>query len=97
MGRHISRRLSDGVTSIVGDFNHEANGMLNDFVVLGAKFSTWARENCGVTDAEALCALRNIESLLIIANLKRNYNELQKSCFDKIEASGLQIPIFVTN
>ena len=49
MGRHISRRLSDGVTSIVGDFNHEANGMLNDFVVLGAKFSTWARENCGVT------------------------------------------------
>ena len=95
MGRHISRRLSDGTTSIVGDFNHNnEGGMLNDFVVLGAKFSTWARENCGVTDAEALCALRNIESLLIIANLKRNYNELQKSCFDKIKASGLQIPIF---
>ena len=94
MGRHISRRLSDGVTSIVGDFNHEANGMLNDFVVLGAKFSTWARENCGVTDAEALCALCNKESLSLTDTVKQNYDTLQKSCFDKIKASGLQIPIF---
>ena len=48
----------------------KANGMLNDFVVLGAKFSTWARENCGVTDAEALCALRNKESLSLTDTVK---------------------------
>ena len=95
MGGHISRRLSDGTTSIVGDFNHNnEGGMLNDFVVLGAKFSTWARENCGVTDAEALCALCNKESLSLTDTVKQNYDTLQKSCFDKIKASGLQIPIF---
>lgn len=77
MGRHISRRLSDGVTSIVGDFNHEANGMLNDFVVLGAKFSTWARENCGVTDAaikhtQTLCGcILTPNQVLAIFNLAK--------------------------
>lgn len=37
MGRHISRRLSDGVTSIVGDFNHEKE-----------EAPDWALNNAGV-------------------------------------------------
>lgn len=96
MGRHISRRLSDGVTSIVGDFSGEPNGMINDFVLLGAKFKSWARENCGTSDAESLCAICNKESLSLTDTVKEQYNELQKSCFDKIKASGLQIPTFTS-
>lgn len=95
MGRHISRRLSDGTTSIVGDFNHDNDGgMLNDFVVLGAKFQSWARENCGTSDAESLCAICNKESLSLTDTVKKYYDFLQERCFNKIKASGLQIPIF---
>lgn len=55
MGRHVSRRLSDEKTVIIGDFSHiNEGGMVNNFVLLGAKFTIWARENCNVTDAEAL-------------------------------------------
>ena len=96
MGRHISRRLSDGVTSIVGDFSGEPNGMINDFVLLGAKFKSWARENCGTSDAESLCALCNKDSIALTDTVKKQYNELQTRAFEKIKASGLQIPIFTS-
>lgn len=94
MGRHISRRLSDGVTSIVGDFSGEPNGMISDFVLLGTKFQSWARENCGTSDAESLCALCNKDSIALTDTVKKFYDILQTRCFDKIKASGLQIPIF---
>lgn len=97
MGRHTSRRLSDEKTVIFGDFSHTNDGgMVNDLVLLGAKFTTWARENCNATDAEALCGLCHYESLSLTENIKANYGKLQKSCFEKIKASGLQIPIFTT-
>jgi len=97
MGRHVSRRLSDEKTVIIGDFSHiNEGGMVNDFVLLGAKFTIWARENCNVTDAEALCCLLHHESLSLTEAVKANYGKLQKSCFDKIKASGLQIPVFTT-
>jgi hypothetical protein len=97
MGRYIRRRLSDGTTSIVGDFSHTNDGgMVNDFVLLGAKFKLWASENCGTTDTESLCAIVHKESLSLTDTVKANYEKLQKSCFEKIKASGLQIPIFTT-
>lgn len=97
MGRHVIRRLSDGTTSIVGDFSHtNQGGAVNDFVLLGAKFTVWARENCNATDAEALCGLCHYESLSLTEAAKANYGKLQKSCFEKIKASGLQIPTFKT-
>jgi len=97
MGRYISRRLSDEKTVIIGDFSHiNEGGMVNDFVLLGAKFKLWASENCGTTDTESLCAIVHKESLSLTEAVKANYGKLQKSCFDKIKASGLQIPVFTT-
>ena len=96
MGRHISRLLSDGITIIVGNFNHDPNRAANDHVTLGAKFKIWACKTIGATDEEAFCSIIRKEALSTLSDTYKNYDTLHSRFFTRLKEWGGEIPTFTS-
>lgn len=96
MGRHISRLLSDGITIIVGNFNHDPNRAANDRVTLGAKFTIWACKTIGATGEEAFCSIMRKDALSSLSSTYENYDALQAQFFTRLKEWGGEIPTFTS-
>jgi len=88
LGKHSAEHTLQNGVKIYGVFSSD-----HPMMTLCSKFQIWAEEFCKVDAAESICGFFDIAEIKKYhKSLQDDYAQLQKTCFEKIKASGATMP-----